>query len=125
MNDHLSHSSKLINITELVKEISPSLTDISRKRIDDEVSTLEKSWHDLGDQIAERENELRTLSRASSDVLELISDCNHKLNILESELNSIESDYTKDLSDFDNVQKRLLVSFSSIFSFKIQLYENP
>ena len=108
MNEHLSLSSKLINITEIVKEISPYLTDLSGKRINEEVGALENSWHDLGDQISEREHETRKLLAASKDVLELISECNDKLRILESELNCIDPDGV--VSDFETFQKQICVS---------------
>ena len=108
MNNHLSHSSKLIYIKEIMKEVLPSLNDLSKKRITEEVETLEKSWHDLGDQISEMEQEARRLFRTTNDVLELISECNNKLSMLESELNSIQLDSA--ISDFEKFQKHLCVS---------------
>ena len=95
-------------MTEIMKEISPHLTELSRKRLKDEVGALEKSWDDLGDQISEREHETRTLLIASNDVLELISNCNSNLGILESELDSFNPDCA--MSDFENFQKQLCVS---------------
>ena len=119
MNEHLSLSSKLINITEIVKEISPYLTDLSGKRINEEVGALENSWHDLGDQISEREHETRKLLAASKDVLELISECNDKLRVLESELNCIDPDGV--VSDFETFQKQICVSGLLIHFFIFHL----
>ena len=91
-----------------MKEVLPSLSDLSKKRVTEEVETLEKSWHDLGDRISEKEHEARRLFATTNDALELVSQCNDKLSMLESELNSIRLDCA--VSDFEKFQKQLCVS---------------
>lgn len=110
MNDYLSHSSKLINIQQLVESINQSLTELCRKRIKQNVSALEETWHKLGEKISENENAMKKLKRAACDILELISDCNLKLNGLEAELKVINVDQVETVFGFETSQKQLSVS---------------
>lgn len=95
---------------ELLKEITSNLTNFSRKRLHEEVTSIENMWYDLGDRISERENEIKVLLRSINDTLELISDCDAKLNSLEAELNSIDVISARDCLGFECTRKRLYVS---------------
>ena len=114
MNDYLSHSSKLINIQQLIESINPSLTEMCRKRMQESVSMLERSWHELGEKISANENAMKRLMTAASDILELISECNLKLNSLEAELKAVNVDQVGSVSRFEAIQQQL--SVSSIFT---------
>ena len=110
MNDYLSHSSKLINIQQLIESINQSLTEMCRKRMQESISALEKSWHQLGEKISENESAMKKLMTAASDILELISECNIKLSILEAELKVINVDQVEIVSGFEAIQQQLSVS---------------
>ncbi len=113
MNDYLSHSSKLIKIEELRGLLLPILNEESRKKISEQVDSLEQQWQLLGDKISEKEAEMKWLSAEVVNVVELIDECNERLKASESELNDISVETIVDSSAFEVIQQQINVSYQT------------
>ena len=110
MDEHLSCSSKLLSAKQLLELISQNLTDASKKKLSEEVSSLENNWHKLGEEISSKEHEMKKICGEANTILDLVSECNGRLGDLESGLNKINVNHSDDLQNVEHIQKQLSVS---------------